>query len=263
MPLTADPSRAPKPIVLAELWRRYKRTDDREIRDQLILAYSPLVKYTAGRIAARMPGHVEIADLVSYGLGGLIGAVERFEPARGVRFESYAALRIRGAIFDELRSLDWVPRAVRAEARELDNATHELSTLLQRMPTDAELAEKLSIDPAELDASMQRVADTQMIALDEPWGQAAGVQSTRLETLPDVDAADPAVSALATERREHIAEAVEQLPGRERVILALRYQQELTFPEIGEILGVSESRICQLHTKAMIRMRALLPDVRA
>ena len=260
MPLTADQSRATKPIVLAELWRRYTQTPDREIRDQLILAYSPIVKYTAGRIAARMPAHIDIADLVSYGLGGLISAVERFEPARGVKFESYAALRIRGAIFDELRSLDWVPRAVRAEARELDQATQELSTLLQRTPTDAELAEKLSLEPAELDALLQRVADTQMIALDEPWGQAAGIQSTRLEMLPDTDACDPAVTALATERGEHIAEAVEQLPDRERVILALRYQQELTFPEIGEILGVSESRICQLHTKAVISMRALLSN---
>ena len=259
MPLMADPPRPTKPIVLAELWRRFQKTGDREARDQLILAYSPIVKYIAGRVGARMPSHVELADLVSYGLGGLINAVERFEPARAVKFESYAALRIRGAIFDELRSLDWVPRAVRAEARDIEKATITLSTRLQRMPTDLELAEELSLDPAELDASLQRVADTHMVALDEPWGQAAGAQSTRGETLPDVDAMDPETSALAAERGDHIAEVIEQLPERERVILALRYQQELSFPEIGEILGVSESRICQLHTKAVIRMRALLP----
>jgi RNA polymerase sigma factor for flagellar operon FliA len=260
MPLTAAIPRPTRPIVLAEIWRRYKGTGDREARDQLILAYSPIVKYVAGRIGARMPGHIDIADLVSYGLGGLIDAVERFEPARGVKFESYAGLRIRGAIFDELRLFDWVPRAVRDEARKIDQATIDLSTRLQRLPTDAELAAKLSMDPAQLDASLQRVADAQMIALDEPWGPTGGIQPTRMDTLPDEDAIDPLASAVARDLREHIAKAIEHLPERERAVLALRYQEELSFPEIGEILGVSESRICQLHTKAVIQMRALLPD---
>jgi RNA polymerase sigma factor for flagellar operon FliA len=259
MPLLAATPRSIRPVVLAETWRRYKVTGDREARDQLILAYSPIVKYVAGRIGARMPGHIEIADLVSYGLGGLINAVERFEPARGVKFESYAALRIRGAIYDELRSLDWVPRAVRDEARKIDQATAELSTRLQRLPTDAELAAELSMSTAELDASLQRVADTHMVALDEPWGPTGGIQPTRLETLPDADAIDPLASAVAGDLREHIAKAIEQLPERDQAILALRYEQELSFPEIGEILGVTESRICQLHTKAVIQMRALLP----
>jgi RNA polymerase sigma factor for flagellar operon FliA len=259
MVATAKRSAAREKIHLAEQWRRFGRTRDLEARDQLILAYSPIVKYAAGKIASRMPAHIEVADLVSYGLGGLIDAVERFEPDRGVKFESYAGLRIRGAIFDELRTLDWVPRSVRAEARKIDTAMGELSTRLQRTPTDDELAAKLSMDTAQLDAALQRVADSQMIALDEPWGGPSGLQPTRLEALHDEDAVDPAASAIATEQRGHIAEAVKQLPEREQTILALRYHQELTNSEIGEILGVSESRVCQLHAKAVLRMRALFP----
>jgi RNA polymerase sigma factor for flagellar operon FliA len=251
-----------KTIVLAEQWLRFRRSGDRQVRDQLILAYSPIVKYAAGRIAAGMPAHVDVADLVSYGLGGLIDAVERFEPERGVRFETYAMQRIRGAIYDELRANDWVPRAVRTEAREIDDATAELTIRLQRLPTDAELAERLSLAPDQLDASLQRVADAHMVALDQPWGltRAEGVQPTLLETLPDHGAVDPADSAHAQDLRDHIAAAIQRLPDREQVVLGLRYHQELTFIEIGDIIGVSESRVCQLHAKAVLQLGSLLPD---
>jgi RNA polymerase sigma factor for flagellar operon FliA len=251
-------------IVLAERWRRYKRTGDREVRDQLILAYSPIVKYAAGRIAARMPPHVDVADLISYGLGGLIDAVERFDPARGITFEFYAGRRIRGAILDELRSLDWVPRAVRAEARAIEKATVDLSTRLQRMPTDAELAAGLSMDLAQLGASLQRVADARMVTLDQPREveRTDRIQRTLLETLPDPAAVDPAASAAAMDLRRRIGEAIEHLPEQERVILGLRYNRDLKYSEIGEVLGLSVSRICQLHAKAVLQMRALLPDER-
>jgi RNA polymerase sigma factor for flagellar operon FliA len=246
------------------LWRRFKRTGDRKARDELILAYSPIVKYAAGRIVSRMPAHVDVADLVSYGLGGLIDAVDRFEPSRGIKFESYASTRIRGAIFDELRTLDWVPRSVRAEARQIDKAGVDLSTRLQRMPTDAELATELAMDADELAASLQRVADAQIVALDQPWNLrgADGLQATALETLSDPDAIDPVASADASDLRDRIAEAIEQLPDREQVLLGLHYHQELTFSEIGQVLGVSESRICQLHAKAVLRLGALLPGDR-
>ncbi|MEA2650994.1 MAG: polymerase sigma factor FliA [Chloroflexota bacterium] len=250
-----------KPIVLAETWRRYKRSGDQAARNQLILAYSPIVKYAAGRIASRMPAHVELADLVSYGLGGLIEAVERFEPARGIKFESYAGTRIRGAIFDELRSLDWVPRAVRLEARQIEQDTVELSSRLHRMPTEAELAAEMSIEPAALDAALQRVANARMVALDQPWDirGADGVETSLLQTLPDPDAADPAASADAADLRDRIADAINHLPDREQLVLGLRYHQDLRLAEIGEILGVTESRISQLHAKAVLQLRALLP----
>ncbi len=248
-------------IVLAETWRRYKQSGDQTSRNQLILAYSPIVKYLAGGIIARMPAHVEVADLVSYGLGGLIEAVERFDPARGVKFESYASTRIRGAIFDELRSLDWVPRSIRGEARKIEAATAELSTSLHRMPTDAELAAEMSIDLEELDASLQRVADTRMVALDQPWdiGGADGGETTLLHTLPDPDAVDPAANAVRADLRERITDAILHLPEREQLVLGLRYHQEMRLEEIGEILGVTESRVSQLHAKAILQVRALLP----
>ena len=250
--------------TVANTWRRYKRSGGREARNRLIVAYSPIVKHAAGRIASRLPAHVELADLVSYGLGGLIEAVERFDPARGIRFETFAGVRIRGAIFDELRSLDWVPRRVRGEARRIERATVDLSTRLHRMPTDAELSTKLSLEPGELDASLQRVADARMVALDQPWeaGGADGADggATLVQTLPDPNAADPAASAHATDLRERIADAIEHLPERERAVLGLRYHQDLRFAEIGDILGVTESRISQLHSKAVLQVRALLPD---
>jgi RNA polymerase sigma factor for flagellar operon FliA len=251
-----------KTIILSELWRRYKSTGDRATRDQLILAYSPLVKYIAGKIAGRMPDHVELADLVSFGLGGLINAVERYEPSRGVKFESYAATRVRGAIIDELRSRDWVPRAVRTEARDLSAATFELQTRLQRAPSEAELADELSLDVTELRSALSRAAETRMLALDEvaAGDRGRGQPSTMLDLLPDTRAPDPADSAAASELRDRIAHAVERLPPQEQLVLGLRYQQELRYAEIGEILGVTESRISQIHAQALVLMGALMPD---
>jgi RNA polymerase sigma factor for flagellar operon FliA len=221
-----------------------------------------MVKYLSGRIASRMPAHIEIADLVSYGLGGLIQAVERFEPERGIRFESYASTRIRGAIFDELRSLDWVPRAVRREARRIEETTAELSSRLHRIPTDAELAEEMSIMPEELDASLQRVADARVVALDQPWDNrgAEGLDTTLLQTLPDPSSTDPAAHADRADLRRRITDAILHLPEREQLVLGLRYHQEMRLAEIGEILGVTESRVSQLHAKAVLQVRALLPD---
>jgi RNA polymerase sigma factor FliA len=249
-------------IAFADTWRRYKRTDDHSARNKLILAYAPIVKYVAGQMASRMPAHVELPDLISYGMSGLIQAVERFDPERGIKFESYAGTRIRGSIFDGLRSLDWVPRSVRGEAREIEKATVELSTNLHRMPTDVELAAQMSMEPEELDASLQRVGESRMVALDQPWDikGSDGFETTLLETLPDRDAVDPAASADAAELRERIADAILHLPERERAVLGLRYHQDMRFAEIGEIMGVTESRISQLHAKAVLQIRALLPD---
>jgi RNA polymerase sigma factor for flagellar operon FliA len=253
-------SSAPKTIVLAEHWRRYRRDGEREVRDQLVLAYSPIVKHVAGRIASGMPPHVDLADLVAYGLAGLIEAVERYDPARGVKFESFAGLRIRGAIIDALRSLDWVPRAVREEARELERASADLVVRLQRLPTDAELATALGVDAAELDARLQRSANAQLVALDEPWGAggAGSAPATMLDVLADPSAGDPADLSDRADLADRVAGAVLQLSGREQTILALRYHQDLTYAEIGEVLEVTESRVSQLHAKSMLNLHVLL-----
>src|SRR5947208_447326 len=173
----------------AGLWRRYRETRDQGIRDRLILGYSPLVKYVAGRLGSGLPAHVDEQDLVSYGLLGLIGAIERFDPDRDVKFETYAIARIRGAIIDELRALDWVPRSVRSRARDIERAITALEAKLGRAPTDEEIA---------------------------------------------------------------------QLPEGEKLVVTLYYYEELTLREIGEVLGVTESRVSQLHTKAVLRLKARL-----
>jgi RNA polymerase sigma factor for flagellar operon FliA len=239
---TVSRSHAPKAIVLAEHWRRYRRDGEREVRDQLVLAYSPIVKHVAGRIASRMPPHVDLADLVAYGLAGLIEAVERYDPTRGVKFESFAGLRIRGAIIDAMRSLDWVPRAVRDEAREFERASADLLVRLQRLPTDAELAA------------------SQVVALDQPWGfnGSDSAPTTMLDFLPDPAAGDPADLSDQADLADQAAAAVLQLSGREQTILALRYHQDLTFAEIAEVFDVTESRISQIHTKSMVHLRVLL-----
>ena len=257
---TVSRPHAPKAIVLAEHWRRYRRDGEREVRDQLVLAYSPIVKHVAGRIASRMPPHVDLADLVAYGLAGLIEAVERYDPARGVKFESFAGLRIRGAIIDAMRSLDWVPRAVRDEAREFERTSADLLVRLQRLPTDAELAAALDIDAEELDARMQRAANAQLVALDQPWGfnGSDAAPTTMLDFLPDPSANDPAELSDRADLEDQVSAAVLQLSGREQTILALRYHQDLTLAEIAEVFDLTESRISQIHTKSMLNLRVLL-----
>src|SRR6201984_656684 len=158
-----------KPIELRELWRRYKQDGDSRVRERLVVAYSPLVKYVAGRTAAGLPPHVEEADLISYGLVGLISAIERFDLSRDIKFETYAIMRIKGAIIDELRSLDWVPRSVRARAREVERANAKLEHILQRAPTDQEISEEMGITIDELNDSLRAISHSSIVALDELW----------------------------------------------------------------------------------------------
>lgn len=253
-----------KRIVLAERWRVWWREEDRRARDDLVLAYSPIVKFVAGRVAARMPEHVHEADLIADGFRGLMAAVEQYDPTAGMGFEAYAERRIRGAIFDGMRSLDWVPRRVRAEASEIERTTAELAMKLQRMPNDTELAAGLSMTRRQLNASLQRVSDARVVALDEPWGSSSddGERPTLLEQLADPDAPDPAVAAVERDRREWIRRAIARLPGREQMILGLHYNQELTLGQIAEIIGMSESRTSQLHAKAVLQLRTLLAPAR-
>jgi RNA polymerase sigma factor FliA len=211
-------------------------------------------------MSSGLPAHVEEADLISYGLGGLVTAIERFDLARETKFESYAITRIRGAIIDELRTLDWVPRSVRARAREIERANMKLESRLQRAPTDEEMAAELAISVEDFQNALLQISGSTIVALDELWNvsDSTGDQVSLLDTLPDRRAPDPQVLLDQSELRDRIAKAIAALPEREKLVVALYYYENLTLREIGEVLGVTESRVSQLHTKSVLRLRSKL-----
>jgi RNA polymerase sigma factor for flagellar operon FliA len=242
------------------LWKEYKRTRDQLLRDRLILTYAPLVKYVAGRLGSGLPAHVDEGDLVSYGLLGLIGAIERFDPDRDIKFETYAIARIKGSIIDELRSMDWVPRSVRARARDIERAIASLEAKLTRAPTDEEIATALNITEEEFQDSLLEISRSSIAALDELWSApgSSGDSVALIDTIEDPQAAEPQTAMAHTEVREALGEAIARLPEREKLVVTLYYYEELTLREIGEVLGVTESRVSQLHTKAILRLKARL-----
>ena len=249
---------------MQELWQEYREKRDKSVRDRLILTYAPLVKYVAGRLGSSLPAHVDEGDLVSYGLLGLIGAIERYDPDRDIKFETYAIARIRGAIIDELRALDWVPRSVRSRARQIERAIGELEAKLGRAPTDEEIAAKVGVTVDELDNSLTDISRSSIAALDELWSVSGdGDQVSLLDTLEDDSISQPAEVLDETETREALADAIARLPEREKLVVTLYYYEELTLREIGEVLGVTESRVSQLHTKAILRLKSRLAGASA
>src|SRR5437763_2819952 len=206
-----------KAIELRDLWRRYKASGDERARERLVVAYSPLVKYVSGRMASGLPAHVEEADLISYGLVGLISAIERFELEREIKFETYAITRIKGAIIDELRSLDWVPRSVRARAREIERANSKLEHRLQRAPTDEEMSNELGVTIEEFHESLLQISNSTVAALDELWtvSDSSGDQVSLLGTIQDPGAPDPAAARDATDPTDRAADANPRRPPRE------------------------------------------------
>ena len=247
---------------LADLWRRFKEESSQEARDQLILQYAPLVKYVASRVATSLPASVEQADLVSYGMFGLIDALEKFDRARGIKFETYAIPRIKGAIIDELRAMDWVPRSVRFKQREIEKALADLESMLKRQPTETELAERLGISRGELHEVITQISFVSVLALDESVnvGQDRGERVSLVDTLAD-KGFDPSSGVESQETRGLLAAAINALSEREKIVVTLYYFEGLTLAEIGEILGVTESRVCQIHTKAVGVLRGQLAEV--
>jgi RNA polymerase sigma factor for flagellar operon FliA len=243
-----------------DLWRTYRRSRDRAVRDRLILTYAPLVKYVAGRLGSGLPAHVDEGDLVSYGLLGLIAAIERYDPDRDVKFETYAIARIKGSILDELRAMDWVPRSVRSRAREIERAMTELESKLGRAPNDEEIAAKVGITTEELEGSLTDISRTSIAALDELWtvSGSGGDSIALIDTIEDTQGPEPQSAFAQTEMREAVADAISRLPEREKLVITLYYYEDLTLREIGEVLGVTESRVSQLHTKAILRLKARL-----
>lgn len=244
---------------IVALWRSYGESREQSQRDRLVLHYAPLVKYVAGRVGTGLPAHVDVADLIQSGIFGLVDAIEKFEPERGLKFETYAMQRIRGAILDDLRSQDWVPRSVRSRARDVERALERLGAKLQRTPTDRELAAELKIGLAELRELYGQLQLTSVVALDELIAPNKG-GSSLAESLPDDAAEDPVASLVDQDSRRQLADAIAQLAERDRVVVTLYYFENLTLAEIGKVLGVTESRVCQLHTRAVLRLRTKLNE---
>jgi RNA polymerase sigma factor for flagellar operon FliA len=248
--------------ALRTLWEAFKASGDSALRERLILHYSPLVKYVAGRVGVGLPPNIEQADLVSYGIFGLIDAIEKFDLERAIKFETYAINRIRGAIIDELRSIDWIPRSVRFKAREVEKAYQALEAKLQRTPTEAEVAHEMGVKLEELHAIFSQVSFVNVVALDELLhaGGERGDKMTLGDTLEDPKAPDPINLFEGEETKYILAKAINTLPEREKIVVTLYYYEGLTLAEIGQVLGVTESRICQMHTKAVLQLRSKITD---
>ncbi len=245
----------------AQLWADYKLGRSRELRDKLIIQYSPLVKYVAGRVGVGLPRNVEQSDLVSFGVFGLIDAIEKFDPARGYKFETYAIARIKGAILDELRSIDWVPRSVRSKARSLERAMAKLESVHHRAPTDEEVAAEMGVSPQQLQTTFSQISFVGVAALDEMLsGGERGESVTLADTVADTGEGPMGVYEVE-EMRQILAESINRMPEREKIVLTLYYYEGLTLAEIGRVLGVTESRVCQIHTKAVLQLRSRITAV--
>ena len=246
--------------AINELWDEYKSRGTLDARERLILHFSPLVKFVAGRVAAGLPQNIEQSDLVSYGMFGLIDAIDKFDPSRGFKFETYAISRIKGAIIDELRSIDWVPRSIRAKARSIERAYSKLENELRRTPDDKEVASELGMSEDELASTMSQISFVGLVALDELLSASErGSGTTVGDTVADT-VNDPVAAFETAEMRHVLADAINRMPDRERLVLTLYYYEGLTLAEIGNVLGVTESRVCQIHTKAIFQLRGRLSE---
>ncbi|HEX5630687.1 MAG TPA: FliA/WhiG family RNA polymerase sigma factor [Acidimicrobiia bacterium] len=253
----SDRIRAPEPTAqeIGVLWAEFKGTASPRAREGLIIHYSPLVKFVAGRVGVGLPRSVEQSDLISYGMFGLIDAIDKFEPERNIKFETYAVNRIKGAILDELRALDWVPRSVRARAREIQRSLDELEHRLKRSATEEELAEHIGIPVDTLQTQLGEIAGLGFVALDELVDPGERGSATLADLLADPRATEPGGPFEQQETRYFLTDAINRLPERERLVVTLYYYEGLTLAEIGDVLGVTESRICQIHTKSVLSLR--------
>lgn len=246
-----------------ELWIEYKKTNNMEIREFLIKQYAPLVKYVAGKVAMGKPGNIDYEDLVGFGVFGLIDAIEKFDPAKNVKFKTYAVTRIRGSIYDELRSIDWVPRSVRQKSKEVEQAIQRIEAKTGKIATDKEIAEELEMDIREFYTVMTKISGTSLLSLSDTWYSGDDKDKiSLLDTIESPQSLNPDVTVERDAVKELIIKAINELPEKEKKVLVLYYYEDLTLKEIGEVLAVTESRVSQLHTKAIIRLRAKLAEIK-
>ena len=237
------------------LWKQYSETRDQSIKEQLIIEYVDIIKYVAGRLSMYFGSNVEYDDLVGYGVFGLIDAIDKFDINKGVKFETYASLRIRGAIIDSIRELDWVPRSLRKKSKDVEKAYSELENELGHAATDEQVAERLGITVDELNKILQDVNMSSMVSLDDYLEQNYEIGFDAIHEGEDII---PEKRIEVTEIKEILSQSINKLPEKEKMVVSLYYFEELTLKEISAIMKVSESRISQLHTKAILRMRSKL-----
>lgn len=246
-----------------ELWIEFRKTESIQLRDAFIRQYMPLVKYVAGKVAVGMPGNIEFDDLVGFGQFGLLDAINKFDPEKNVKFKTYAVTRIRGAIFDELRQMDWVPRSVRQKSREIEDTIVELESRLGRTASDEEIASAMNMSLDDFHHAMLKVSGTSVLSLNDVWY--SGEDSDKMsigDSIESPSSLNPDVIVEREEIKRVITEAINELPEKEKMVLVLYYHEDLTFKEIGQVLQVSESRISQLHASANTRLRAKLTNIR-
>lgn len=243
---------------IEELWHRYKQAGDLQAREQLLEEHIPLVKYVAGRLAMNLPSSVDVGDLESFGFFGLLDALEKYDAARNTKFETYATTRIRGAIIDGLRSLDWVPRSTRSKARLVESQIYELTNDLGRTPTNEEVAAALGLGLEEYYGILSELKGANLFSLDEAAASDQTADNLKILDLVVDQALLPDQQVVEQESVEELAAAIEELPEREQLVLALYYHEDLTLKEIGHVLQVSESRVSQIHTKAIMTLRKRL-----
>ena len=233
-----------------------------ENREAVIKEYAPMVKYVANRIAMRLPPHVEVDDLISVGVLGLIDAIDKYDSTRGAKFKTYAEFRVRGAILDELRSMDWVPRSVRQKASSMDGVVQKLQNKLGRRPEDDEVAEEMGVSLDELFTTLNETKSMPILSLEDLGiAKESGEQQSLLDCLAGKNDADPQTHLRLVELKEIIAKAIDTLPEKERLMISLYYYEELTMKEIGGVLGITESRVSQIHSKAVFRLRNKLKSI--
>lgn len=235
-----------------------KATDAKQ-REELIIKYTPLIKYLAGKLAMRLPAHISMDDLVSSGTVGLIDAINKFDPGKNIQFKTYAEFRIRGAMLDELRSLDWVPRSVRRKTVDIERAYSALQKKLGRPAEDEEVAERLGLSLADFYRLIDAVKGVSLIDINVIRRRTSeDSEDDFFEIVADGEQSDPVISLGLAQLRDIIAGAIDELPEKERLVVSLYYYEDLTMREIGEIMGYTESRISQMHTKATLRLRSAL-----
>jgi len=244
-----------------QLWKDYKKKKDMKIREYFIKQYAPLVKYVAGKVAIGLPQSVDYDDLVGFGVFGLIDAIDKFDPSKDVKFKTYAVTRIRGAIFDELRNQDWVPRSVRQKSREVEEAITRLEARLGRSASDSEVAQEMGLSVDHYNDLLKKISGTTILSLHDVWY--TGDENDKVTIVDSIESPQSLNPDDIVERmdiKRVIIEALNELPDKEKKVLVLYYYEDLTLREIGKILEVTESRVSQLHTKAILRLRARLTN---